>query len=319
MKTAEKWNRIVEQYNKNINVAEEIVQNIWEQIFVEMFGYSRFAGEIESQRSSRIGSTERVTADIIIKNEQTDLFVVELKRHDQPLNIGIEQQLISYLKLLRNSTGILICDKIYVYAYDYSKDDDEQNKVEIEFTQDHPDGIKFVEMFSKGKFDEQAVRAFVRQKIEFANNVTRIQQDLTSELIDGLLRDYFTAKYGAAEFEQAISGYDIMLTPKGAASEKHLETSVSPLSQSENLNYRNTVDKQFILKGVACSKNEFEEYLRTQELCHVNVTLFFQDKQEHKIWQARNFSINSNLSGNLASGFLRNWKAKGIVGIKLEM
>jgi len=214
MTITEKWNRIVEQYNKNINVAEEAVQSVWEQIFVEMFGYSSLAGEIESQRSIRIGSTERVTADIIIKNGQSDLFVVELKRHNQPLNIGIEQQLISYLKQLRNSTGILICNKIYVFAYDYSKGDDEQGKAEIEFKQDNLDGVKFVEMFSKDKFDEQAVREFVHQKIESVKNIRRIRNEFTSELVISLLKCHFADKYCAAEFEQAIEGFNVTIIPK---------------------------------------------------------------------------------------------------------
>jgi len=59
------------------------------KIFAEIFGYSSLAGEIEPQRTIRIGSTERVTADIIIKNTATDLFVVELKRHNAPLTQGV--------------------------------------------------------------------------------------------------------------------------------------------------------------------------------------------------------------------------------------
>jgi hypothetical protein len=77
--------------------------------------------------------------------------------------------------------------------------------------------------------------------------------------------------------------------------------------------------KEFILNGIHCDKNKFEENLRKQDSCNVRVTLFYPDKQENRIWQVRNFSINSNLSGNLASGFLRDWKSKGIIGVKLEL
>jgi len=238
MTSMEKWNRIVEQYNKNTNVAEDIVQVVWEKIFAEIFGYSSLAGEIEPQRTIRIGSTERMTADIIIKDGATDLFVVELKKHNLPLTSGIEMQLLSYLKQLRNSTGILVCDKIYVYAYDYSKSDSEQDKVEIDFKQDNPDGVEFVEMFSKAMFDEQAVKEFVYQKIDAIKSVEMIRNELTPELAISLLKNYFTDKYGAVAFEQAMEGLDITITPKMTTGDMLVLSALPPVPSNHNEKHR---------------------------------------------------------------------------------
>jgi len=224
MTAAEKWNRIVEHYNKNINATEDVVQSTWEKIFAEFFGYSSLAGEIDSKRSIRIGSIERMSADVIIKSKGADLFVVELKRYSQSFNTGIESQLFSYLKQLRNSIGILICNKIYVYAYDYNKGDDEQDRVEIKFKQDNPDGIKFIELFSKAAFNEQVTRAFVHQKIESAKSVERIKEQLTSDLAMELLRKYFSSTYNATEFEQAVEAFRIEIAWENATSENHLPT-----------------------------------------------------------------------------------------------
>jgi len=238
MTATEKWNRIVEQYNKNINATEDTVQNTWEKIFAEIFGYSSLAGEIEPQRTIRIGSTERVTADIIIKDATTDLFVVELKRHNAPLTQGVEMQLLSYLKQLRNSTGILICDKIYVYAYDYSKNDNEQDRAEIDFKQGNPDGVEFVEMFSKAMFDEQAVKEFVYQKIESIKSAELIKSELTLELALGLLKNYFAEKYGESAFEQAIAGLDLQITPRTASFNTFVPPSLSQMSNSQKEKHR---------------------------------------------------------------------------------
>ena len=238
MTAIEKWNRIVEQYNKNINATEDTVQNTWEKIFAEIFGYSSLAGEIESQRTIRIGSTERVTADIIIKDNTTDLFVVELKRHNVPLTQGIEMQLLSYLKQLRNSTGILICDKIYVYAYDYSKNDNEQDRVEIDFKQENPDGAEFVEMFSKAMFDEQTVKEFVYQKIEYIKSVELIKSEITPELALHLLKNYFAEKYDAAAFEQAIAGLDLIIAPSMATSKTSMPSTLPQMSNSQKGKHR---------------------------------------------------------------------------------
>ncbi|MCL2564003.1 MAG: type I restriction enzyme HsdR N-terminal domain-containing protein [Oscillospiraceae bacterium] len=214
MTATEKWNMLVEHHNKYLGVEERTVQSIWEKIFVEIFGYSSLAGEIESQRPIQIGSAYRPAADIIIRDDRTDLFVVELKRHDSLFNKKDEGQLLSYLKLLRNSTGILICNKIYVYTYDANKTDDEQKKAEIEFKQNSPDGIKFIELFNKATFQEKAVKKFVNQKIESAKNIGRIGDEITSELVIDLLRSYFADKYCAAESEQAIEEFNVTITPK---------------------------------------------------------------------------------------------------------
>ncbi|MDR0326422.1 MAG: hypothetical protein LBI19_10075 [Oscillospiraceae bacterium] len=227
MAMAEKWNRIVEQYMKLIDAPEQTVQGVWERIFAELLGYSSFGGEIERHRSIRIGSTERVITDIIIKDGSTDLFVAELKQHNFPFEKGMEGQLLSYLKQLRVNTGILICNKIYIYDYDYNKDDDDQDRAEIEFKQDNPDGLKFIEMFSKNTFSKASVKEFVRKQNEFVKNVGLIKKELVSDLAISLLRVYFADKYGEAEFEQAIKGVNIAMTPKGDTIERSTKPPVS--------------------------------------------------------------------------------------------
>lgn len=144
-----KWNKIVDFYNKYRFKPENEVQNLWEQLFAdaELFGYSKIYGEIEPHRSIQIGSSCRVIPDIIIKKDEKDLFIVELKQSS--LDCG-DKQLLSYLKLLQQiNIGILICNKLYIYNFDINKKDVEQTKLAIDFTYDNPYGIKFVELFEK--------------------------------------------------------------------------------------------------------------------------------------------------------------------------
>ena len=101
-------------------------------------------------------------------------------------------------------------------------------------------------------------------------------------------------------------------------------SSIEDLENSEHeiINIRKksgSPEKQFILKGAVCKKDEFETFLKSNP-CDVKVTLYYRDSQEeNKVWNAGNFSINSSLSRNLGSGYLRDWKGKGIIGIKLEV
>lgn len=84
-----KWNKIVDLYNKYQFKSENEIQNLWEQLFAdaELFGYSKIYGEINAHRSIQIGSSGRVIPDIIIKNGEKDLFIVELKQSSLGLSL----------------------------------------------------------------------------------------------------------------------------------------------------------------------------------------------------------------------------------------
>ena len=146
-----KWNNIVNLFTSNNSKPEQTIQILWEKIFSEFFGYSTLLGDIDSQRAIAIGSSQRIIPDIIIKNSNKDLFIVELK---QPQLQSGNEQLLSYLKLLKIEIGVLICNKLFLYYFDYNKPDNEQLFVEISFTENNPDGIKFLELFQKTNFNK---------------------------------------------------------------------------------------------------------------------------------------------------------------------
>ncbi|MCL2189694.1 MAG: hypothetical protein FWC16_12025 [Defluviitaleaceae bacterium] len=260
MTAMEKWNRIVDLYSKNFNAMENTIEGIWENIFADYFGFLRLENEIERQRKIPIGTTQRPTADIVIKNGCTDLYIVELKRHSLSFSTEMESQLLSYLKLLRIKVGILICDKIYLYAYDNTKTDKEQVKISIAFEKDNPDGVKFIELFNKLNYSEPNVQAFILQRIAAIKNIELIKDEITPSLIEALLRKYFTDKYDDFAFEQAIGGIHISVSqqiktlttePDTIHAEKINRISKSKAKEicmangipvSENLNYANRAE-----------------------------------------------------------------------------
>jgi hypothetical protein len=217
MTAMEKWNVIVEYHTKNFNAKEDVVQDMWERIFAELLGYSSFGGEIDRQRTIPIGASGSMKPDIVIKDGNIDLFVIELKQLNMPFDARKEAQLLSYLKQLHNDVGIFICNKIYIYDYDYSKSNEEQDRAEIEFKADNPDGVKFIEMFSKNAFDKTVVENFVQRQAESVKKVKLIKKELTSDLVFDLLKNHFADKYGAKEFEQAIKCFDITIASKSAS------------------------------------------------------------------------------------------------------
>lgn len=214
MDAREKWEFLVAHYNENKTALELHIQRVWENLFVEIFGYSKLSEEVVAQRNIQIGATARTIPDIIIRNEeQGDLFVVELKRHT--LTTGTEQ-LFSYLKLLKVDLGVLICNKIYLYDYDITKDDDKQAFVEIAFTKDNLDGIKFVELFSKASFDRQHIKNFIQERKKEKENIHAIQQKVTAEFVRQVLQEQLSETYSQEEIQQALEGIIITVEPKAA-------------------------------------------------------------------------------------------------------
>ena len=151
MELNEKWNKIVEIVNRNKGSQEQMVQLAWESIFSELFGYSRLDGDIDSQRPVKMGVSTKYP-DIIIKNGNEDLFIVELKR---PILHEGQSQLFSYLNQLRMDLGLLICDKLYVYNYDCLSKEGDYSFIEIPFTNDNPNGIKLLDLLCKENFDKK--------------------------------------------------------------------------------------------------------------------------------------------------------------------
>ncbi len=184
----QKWNQLVELHAKAFLEPESVVQNLWESAFTEVFGYSRLFGELDCHRTIRIGSIDRVIPDIIIKEEKEDLFIVELKQQNKYFYGGMERQLFSYLKQLKMNVGILICNKLYVYDYDVSKNDDNQSKLEIAFEKDNPDGIKFIELFSKGNFKKSAVSELIQEKAKSERTTKEIEGKITNEYLLNLIK-----------------------------------------------------------------------------------------------------------------------------------
>lgn len=203
------WNLIVKHYKTNYNAPEEKLQQDWENTLISgSLGYMGLFGEIDAHRTIHLGSGKRVIPDIIIKNDDKDLFDIELKQYSLPFAIEMEQQLKSYMDLLHVSVGVLVCQKIYVYVYDFSKS--KLKRAEISFVEDNSDGVAFVELFSKGNFSEEKVENFIDSKNNFDSNVQKIKSEITQENVVALIKSHFLAAYSTEEVETAMK--DVTVT-----------------------------------------------------------------------------------------------------------
>lgn len=203
----EKWNLLVEKHSGFYNRSECEIQNLWEKYFSEIFEFKTVLNEIDSQRVLHIGSSDREIPDIILKRDGKDLFIVELKQYSYSRTENFEKQLLNYMAHidLRLSIGVLVCEKLYLYFYTHS--DNNNVCLEIPFEKDNELGIKFVELFSKNNFDEKKAREFIQTQSKNKNDIFSIKKEISPELIKRLLKEYFSEKYDENIVESALKDF----------------------------------------------------------------------------------------------------------------
>ena len=284
MTANEKWDLIVKEFNAHKSAKEDEIQRLWENIFAEIFEYSRLNGEIESHRTMRIGANERVIPDIIVKDRKfgKDLFIVELK---QPLFRGeqkYKEQLFSYMKLFRINVGVLICNEIWLFMFDKN---DTEISMSIEFSSDCKNGCEFVEMFGKGSFDESKVNQFIKndieQRLQIKKEFERIKEilaDIRDHLPD-IVKSYYSSKYANDEIEQALKGLSFNVTQN--------ETPKPPVPIPPPRTGTNKIEHDYgqFLKNKGYTNNTILSYTSAlKSICAiegVNIDTLFNDSEKY--------------------------------------
>ncbi len=308
MDFTEKWNKIINIFNKNKNSPEQSVQTAWENIFSELFGYSRLDGDIDSQRPIKMGVSTKYP-DIILRRNNEDLFVVELKR--SILHEG-RDQLFSYLTQLKIDVGVLICDRLYIYDFDYASKGNKHSFVEINFQNDNPLGIQFLDLFNKANFDREKIKLFIAEYSKQKDAINLIKENLTPELLRQLVKKHFEEDFNTETVELAISDYEFKCLPK---SEHIISSSQQNYTVSHpTQNYNNSIPPEVILmiENRVVSSKEFKKRLLITKFA--TRFWYYKDTPEpvQDSWDASKFRSDSNLLGNIHSTKYRNWQTSGL-------
>ena len=211
MDSTEKWNKVVDFYQKDRKSLETVIQKDWETISSEILGYKVIDGNIEAQKHVAYATGNPIKIDILLRKDNKDICIVELKQH-QPLDKKWQEQLFTYLKQMKVKIGILVCDNIYLYSYDFAKDDSDQSCVIVDFERNNPDGIKFIDMFTKNNFNEEAISTFITEQGGKKKNVKEIQAQINEILLYDLLKKHFVPKYPVEDFNAAIQNMNIYIS-----------------------------------------------------------------------------------------------------------
>jgi hypothetical protein len=127
-------------------------------------GWSKYKGEIDQLRHLPIGANNSLIPDIVIKQENKDILVFELKRPSLDDSERRRAQLYSYMLHLKLKYGIFIGSTMQLY---YDKPDGKKPVFIANFTpnENNEEAITFLKLISKSNFDEQALQAYCERKL----------------------------------------------------------------------------------------------------------------------------------------------------------
>lgn len=217
----EKWNELC------FILSESIPSNASEQVFelkviqaFEKLGWSHFKNEISVRENIQLGASGRITPDIIIKSDQTNLFVIEVKNPSADLkNPNFQDQLSSYMRMLRLNFGILIGNEIKIFV-DGSLVGSNQSELleKISFKKDNPKGLNFINLFQKETFSYENIKKYIEKKIQTINEnkyVEKIKKEIkTTEYSDYLkneLKNKLLKEYSENIVEKVLEDFKIKL------------------------------------------------------------------------------------------------------------
>jgi hypothetical protein len=205
-----KWKEICYLMKINKNSAEDLFQSEIVNIF-EKLGWSRFNKEIEEKRKINIGSANSLKPDIIVKNHESDLFVIELKKPTAKYIERNDSQLFSYLRQLKLNVGLLINDRIHVF-YEDANCSLPVEIMNIEFNDNAEDGLKFIELFSRQIYNHDILLDFCKNQLKSLDAVDYLtSEEFKSKIID-FIKDDACKKFSKYVTEIALKNIELNIT-----------------------------------------------------------------------------------------------------------
>ena len=263
----EKWNEICFLLSENI--CNDISENDFEQNVIQalrVLDWKEFLGDIQIRPSFQVGASNRIIPDFVINSsEKRNLFVIEIKQPNIPLNTNFQQQLFSYMRQLKLQYGVLIGQVIQVfYDGDLTDQDDPVLLETIEFKKNNPKGLKFVELFSKENFSIDSLKPYTLNSLKKLSRKTDqkklhqkiLSTDYKSEILE-LIKQDFLNKYDAELIDNVLQDISINLVSKKQIETKKPKPQYNALEKLENTNTRDKTKYIINENGKRLPKNRF--------------------------------------------------------------
>lgn len=251
---------IIDKYRKD-GAPEREFQIEMENAF-EKLGWSRRLGEVVPQCTIPVGSAHSVRPDLVIAQEGTPIFVVELKKPSAGTTLRNADQLFSYMRLLKLNVGLLVSDTIQLYYDDPSNADNPQLAESIPAKSNCEEGPILLDLLMRDGFDEPNLVAHIAEALSRQTILAQAQNlrsrllseqgaalvntalteffhsEAAKDIIRGALRTYLQKEYSQEVISQALDGLDIRWDNRPRSND-------SPLVQTPVLNTHGNGDSTY--------------------------------------------------------------------------
>ena len=253
------WNEICFELRTCIqnNVLEKDYENAICSCMV-LLGWKKFRGEIVTQYPIQAGH-ENKYADIVVLQGGVEQFVIEIKRPNHILQEEDERQLFSYMRLLKHQVffGLYVGDKIRLYYDDVASQQLPEQVFSLDIEEDTPDGLKFVELFSKDSYNVQILTDFCkRQKAIFQEHkqmqdeVAKILSDANGQIFkDALKEKYLNEGHSKEWIEKVLNQIVLTVSPLIKESRTEVATVVSDYESVSHVTNRDKTKYGFLGSG----------------------------------------------------------------------
>lgn len=206
----DKWNQFVYYLceDKKNNVDEnKYHKGIEERL--EFLNWNKYKNEILHKQNVSIGNGGYIQPDILIQKDGKNQFVIEVKCPSHVQKEKDRDQLVSYMRQLKLTTGIYIGEHIEVF-YDQPEGDIAVSVLKIPLELDNKRGAKFIELFSKERFNKDSIVEFCESRIkemqheESLNKIKDLLVNDSQEQIMTGMKMYLMEKYGNTFSEEDI-------------------------------------------------------------------------------------------------------------------
>ena len=242
----EKWNQFVYYLREaKKNGVEEPEYHSAIEAQLQLLGWMRYKNEICHKPNLSIGNNGHIQPDILILKDDKKQFVIEVKR---PLHKQIAKdrdQLVSYMRQLKLKAGIYIGEHIEIF-YDQPDSENAVSVLTIPLELDNKRGARFVELFSKDRFNKEAIVQFCEDRIKelrHQESLNKIKDHLVTDAqgqISEGMKMYLMEKYGNTFSEGDIVGMLASLiftaTPKDGHQPVAVSTPLQPAIQKKDTN-----------------------------------------------------------------------------------
>ena len=194
------WNFIC-RVMRNIDRQSEMAyqRGIKEMILETALGWR--PDQIIEQLSLQLGSTERLVPDMLVRKDDHDSFIIEVKKPGHKKTKRDIDQLLSYMKQLEIPVGIYWGDEVEVYWKTIGDGSDPVLLLSLNFNVLCEGGEVFVSLFSEENYSLDGIRAFKEEceaKFRFRSEVNELLEEVIvpefQETVKGLIRSCFLEK-----------------------------------------------------------------------------------------------------------------------------